>query len=625
MKRIIISLILSVSVLGLGWVFLPHSLFSVSLETPTQPPAPVTGQTQAPADLSIVPTAPNSAPTLPVLLAGPNDISVSHNNISFMIPAGLASGATGEVVTAQGTSLDSNGAATSPAYTRFVLQAYPVIAPAPMDYYKAEVRVYPVAEYTQVNSWAATVLQRLQDVLANPTAPLKNATLPYPVYRGQTAQLYAAQARLLPFQNGTGVRMISSYAQFPAPVGKLESIYHYEGLTRDGKYFVQVDLPIILPVYADETNPGEYGITYQRQDWSLMDPYYQAVTDLLDSASPTGFNPMLTQLDALVQSINIGEATAPAASACPTPVTGLKLLTNRVTGFCVLYPESYSTTMQNIIVINPTNAPGDMPGDAWVLIQSEDALGRSALNVATERMSQFGEGYNITSFSVPLDNEQAVVVEGLPGQDSTRMVFVVHANRLYTFSFAPWYPAAPGAAERTPLENLYTQVIQSFHFLSPTTDAVTLTPDPQTPLWQTYHNVAGGFSFEYPAVYDDPANEATCGLYESPESIHFGHQIEVTLQDIAGLTLDDFTQNLVQNKGWTVDTQQHDPINGLEALTLQYRFGGTNRFGTLTLIQHAGSVLSLNMTAGSFCEIPGNPLTEPEAYTHLVQSLRFDQ
>jgi hypothetical protein len=56
--------------------------------------------------------------------------------------------------------------------------------------------------------------------------------------------------------------------------------------------------------------------------------------------------------------------------------------------------------------------------------------------------------------------EPAVQVDGLPGPDPWRRVFVVHADRLYTLSFQPW---GSGAA----LEELYTLVIESLHFLPP--------------------------------------------------------------------------------------------------------------------------------------------------------------
>jgi hypothetical protein len=302
-------------------------------------------------------------------------------------------------------------------------------------------------------------------MLEDPSAPVTNDSLPNVPYMGSAAQLYGAQVKQLAFKNGNGVRMISAYAQYPAPISQRSSFYHFEGLTQDGKYVVVVEMPVVLPVYADESNPGENGITYLQQDWSVMGPYYQSVTDLLDNASPDGFNPLLSLLDGLVQSITVGEVSTSAESPCPTPATGTKLLTDIEDGYCLLYPEAYSTQIPHYIVINPISAPGDMPGDAWVSIDVERAVGRTADGVASVEIASQGPGFNISRFDVPVDGEQAVVVDGLPGQDSNRKMYVVHRDRLYTFTFAPWQPSAEGAGQLTPLEDLYTMIVQSLRFL----------------------------------------------------------------------------------------------------------------------------------------------------------------
>ena len=51
---------------------------------------------------------------------------------------------------------------------------------------------------------------------------------------------------------------------------------------------------------------------------------------------------------------------------------------------------------------------------------------------------------------------------------STTGVLIARNNRLYTLTFAPWYPAAAGSGQTTPLEHLYETVIKSIHFMPPT-------------------------------------------------------------------------------------------------------------------------------------------------------------
>jgi hypothetical protein len=150
-----------------------------------------------------------------------------------------------------------------------------------------------------------------------------------------------------------------------------------------------------------------------------------------------------------------------ATGACPTPTSETKLLTNAEEGYCLLYPAQYSTTVPHYIVINPISGP-DMLGEAWLYIEIADASGRTAAQIVDEQIAALGEGFNITRFNVEVDGEQAVVVDGLPAQDSARYVFIVHNDRLYNLIFMPWYP---NAAEPTQLENLYMMVMDTLHFL----------------------------------------------------------------------------------------------------------------------------------------------------------------
>jgi len=160
-----------------------------------------------------------------------------------------------------------------------------------------------------------------------------------------------------------------------------------------------------------------------------------------------------------------GEAPAgtPAeASSCPTTTAEVKLLTNTTDAYCLLYPAEYTANTSGLVVINPIAAPGDMPGEAWLDVEVQDAAGKTAAQTVDEAIASLGEGFNITHFEVDVDGEQAVVVDGLPGVDSNRQVFIVHDGRLYDLIFMPWFP---NPVEPTALENLYTIVMDSFHFV----------------------------------------------------------------------------------------------------------------------------------------------------------------
>lgn len=243
--------------------------------------------------------ANNPAPTSQPEATG---ISVSFQNVSFVIPEGLASGASSEIIPAADEA--SGGPwGVAPEYIEFVLMDY-----SPRDDFRPPViRIYPAQEYAAANSWAQSSLAKLQAILASPSMPMTNDNLPTIPFNGAAAQQYASQAKIVSFANGSGVRMTSQYAQFPGPILKDGSYYHYEGLTNDGKYMVAIMVPVTLPIQATAENPSADGIIYPSDisDTTALDAYFQGVTDLLNAASPDSFQPNLNLLDALIQSIQI--------------------------------------------------------------------------------------------------------------------------------------------------------------------------------------------------------------------------------------------------------------------------------------------------------------------------------
>jgi len=152
------------------------------------------------------------------------------------------------------------------------------------------------------------------------------------------------------------------------------------------------------------------------------------------------------------------------------------------------------------------------------------------------------------------------------------------------------------------------------------------TPTSSTPaIWSIYHNSQYGFTFEYPTVYDEASYKDSCGIKENNDGIHLGHRIDLLFLESNGLNLTEYANDLLQNKGWTLESLKNATINGLETVTVEYRFGGTNRFGTFTLIEHNSRIFALNFSAGSFCDIPEAKVSEPEVYSHILETFQLAQ
>lgn len=162
----------------------------------------------------------------------------------------------------------------------------------------------------------------------------------------------------------------------------------------------------------------------------------------------------------------ITETPATSIDGCPAETVGLKLFRNSDDGYCFLYPIEDTPFPPYMVVINPNQISGGdfLPGDALVEVNTEAASGRTAAQVADEKIAEAGQGFNITRTEILIDGKQAIVVDGLPAQDPWREVFIVDNDRLYLLFFQPWTPNADWFSK---LEKLYLSVTDSFHVLPP--------------------------------------------------------------------------------------------------------------------------------------------------------------
>jgi hypothetical protein len=210
----------------------------------------------------------------------PAGASFSAGGVQLVIPPDVAAGATAESVAAAG---DQNAAPweVTPAYTRLTLQGYVLQD----KFFKPQIMIYPAAEYAAVNAGASIGLDRLKAILANPSSPLTNDTLPRLPF-ANAEQIIGAQPRLISFKNGSGVRVVAEYAQGFAQINNQELFYHFEGLTADGKSYIVTTLPINSEFLAPSSDPlsvappdGVPFPGYDNADANAFDSYYKSVVE----------------------------------------------------------------------------------------------------------------------------------------------------------------------------------------------------------------------------------------------------------------------------------------------------------------------------------------------------------
>lgn len=149
------------------------------------------------------------------------------------------------------------------------------------------------------------------------------------------------------------------------------------------------------------------------------------------------------------------------AADCPTAAADSKLLESAEDGFCLLYPAEFTWDGARLIVLNPTGLAGDAPGDAWLLVSISGAVGQTAAQIADAQIAEMGQGFEVARTELTVDGKQAILVDGLPAQDSVRYLYVVNNDRLYRFEFMPWFPTDGTGS----LEKLYQTVVDTLHFL----------------------------------------------------------------------------------------------------------------------------------------------------------------
>ena len=268
---------------------------------PTIVPAPTLANPTAVASPTVK-AEPSTTPTA-ISFTG---TAVSFDRLSLVVPTGVAAGGSGTLVPeAKGDNVAPWDVA--PEHIQFKLDGYALEG----KMFQPQIYVYPAQAYAQLQERgaAAQSLEQLRAVLAQssmvnvkelPSVPFFNLT-----------QALAAQVKVIPFQHGRGVRMVTLYAMARAIINNHELIYHFEGLTDDGQYYVIAILPVTAPGLPEDGQPGGVvppgGVPVP--DYTDMNAnwigYYGDARQMLQGLEPGAYNPDLDQLDALIGSLTI--------------------------------------------------------------------------------------------------------------------------------------------------------------------------------------------------------------------------------------------------------------------------------------------------------------------------------
>jgi len=103
-------------------------------------------------------------------------------------------------------------------------------------------------------------------------------------------------------------------------------------------------------------------------------------------------------------------------------------------GLCFSYPQGYTQIPDTLEIVAPDLPGTDLRALFW--LEMSDPDNRSTEEIADQELAN-ANGVNADRWTVTLDGEEAVVLDGMPGQDLQRRVYVVHQQTLYILAFMP--------------------------------------------------------------------------------------------------------------------------------------------------------------------------------------------
>lgn len=169
-------------------------------------------------------------------------------------------------------------------------------------------------------------------------------------------------------------------------------------------------------------------------------------------------------LSACVQQTTPSSTPAADVVTPPPPVTEntpvpLKTFSSDTLSLCFSYPQGFTQLPESgtLEIIGPELPGTDDRGIFW--LETSGAYDRTAEVIADQELT-FAAGVAVDRSTITLDGEQAVVLDGMPGQDLQRKVYVVHQQTLYVLSFMPTRSENKEVAAQ--VEALYAAITNSW-------------------------------------------------------------------------------------------------------------------------------------------------------------------
>lgn len=138
--------------------------------------------------------------------------------------------------------------------------------------------------------------------------------------------------------------------------------------------------------------------------------------------------------------------------------------------------------------------------------------------------------------------------------------------------------------------------------------------------------ITSDYTFRYPTVYQTAEQ---CQPRSAEEAIiELGQRTRVIVKEAQPLE-----QAMADFRALLDDTSEEQPLyrtdngqirtdeDGTQRATIEYRFGGTQRYGSVTFISDGNKLLEVHYTAGASCDFPEQNIFEAEVALEIGDTL----
>ena len=150
----------------------------------------------------------------------------------------------------------------------------------------------------------------------------------------------------------------------------------------------------------------------------------------------------------------------PESTSTQTSMNGATdLFSSDRLGLCFSYPQGYTQSPYNDAVqIAAPDLPGsNVKGLFW--LEVSDSYDRTAEEIADQDMT-YAAGLDVGRWTVKVGGEEALVLDGMPGQELQRRVYLVRQQTLFVLAF--WPARSENAAAAEQMEALYAAITSSW-------------------------------------------------------------------------------------------------------------------------------------------------------------------